>query len=116
MKVTLWKFPVYTMDEGEEVETLFTIHCDLTPYDPGKSTGDPEKCYPPEGGECEIEEVLLGAKVVPAKDWAALGIDEAKVAEAAWEAAPSKDDEEPPDDDRDPEPRNVSPQDDPHDD
>ena len=30
-----------------------------TPYDPGCTSGPPERCYPAEGGEVEIENVWL---------------------------------------------------------
>lgn len=37
-----------------------------TPYDPGVSSGPVEACYPPEGGEVEINEIwLTGVPGVP---------------------------------------------------
>jgi len=31
----------------------------VEPYDPGMMHGSPEKCYPPEGGNIEIENIML---------------------------------------------------------
>ena len=42
----------YVERGGEEVELKISAH--ISPYDPGRTYGSPEKCYPPEGGECEI--------------------------------------------------------------
>ena len=36
-----------------------TVEGNATPYDPGVTSGPPERCYPPEGGEVEIENVWL---------------------------------------------------------
>lgn len=38
-------------DKNGEVELHF--ECSVSPYDPGRSSGPPESCYPPEGGEVE---------------------------------------------------------------
>jgi hypothetical protein len=89
-------WPIYTTNpDGSEVETVYEIECDLTPYDPGRTYGPPEKCYPPEGGDCEILSVkLLGVEV---KDWEKF-IDkdmEEAIAERAGEAAPGPDDDPP---------------------
>jgi len=67
MKVTLKEFPIYT-DDGD-TETIYEIECDVTPYDPGRTWGDPEKCYPPEGGEVEIVSVKLNGKEIPYAEW-----------------------------------------------
>lgn len=86
MKVTLKEFPIYT-DDGE-TETIYEIECDVTPYDPGRTWGDPEKCYPPEGGECEIVSVKLNGKEIPYAEWEKIGLDakcEEEIAEAANE-------------------------------
>ena len=42
----------------------FEIVCstDLTPYDPGVTSGPPERGYPPEGGEVEICDMRLRLK------------------------------------------------------
>jgi hypothetical protein len=91
IKVTI-ELPVED-DAGNE--TIYTIECSLTPYDPGKTSGPPEDCYPPEGGECEILKVSLDGREI--KDWETLKLDEEAIAEKAWEKAPSRDDEDPPD-------------------
>lgn len=86
MKVTLKEFPIYTNDG--DTETLYEIECDVTPYDPGYTSGPPEKCYPPEGGECEIVSVKLNGKEIPYELWAQIGLDakvEGEIAEAAEE-------------------------------
>jgi hypothetical protein len=38
-------------------ETEVTVEYTISPYDPGVSSGPPENCYPPEGGEVEIVSV-----------------------------------------------------------
>jgi hypothetical protein len=35
---------------------------DLTPYDPGQTSGPPERCYPPEGGDVDINSIRLRIK------------------------------------------------------
>ena len=35
------------------------VEGNATPYDPGVTSGPPEACYPPEGGDVEIEAVWL---------------------------------------------------------
>lgn len=41
------------------VELELIIEADVSPYDPGQTTGPPESCYPPEGGEVEISDIRL---------------------------------------------------------
>ena len=48
--------------ENGEVEIKFD--CSVSAYDPGKLSGPPEDCYPPEGGEVEIIEVWVEGKRV----------------------------------------------------
>lgn len=95
MKITL-DWPIYTAyPDGSETETVYEIECYLTPYDPGRTYGPPEKCYPPEGGECEILSVKLNG--VEVKDWEK-SIDkdmEEAIAVAAVENAPGPDDDPP---------------------
>lgn len=43
----------------EDVELGLTVEGNATPYDPGVTSGPPEACYPPEGGEVEIENVYV---------------------------------------------------------
>lgn len=40
---------------GSSIE--YTVKAEVSPYDPGRTSGPPEKCYPPEGGEVERKEV-----------------------------------------------------------
>lgn len=44
----------FERDDGTEV----TVEYSITSYDPGVSSGPPEICYPPEGGEVEIVKVF----------------------------------------------------------
>ena len=50
--------------DGNSVEVVATIQFSTTPYDPGRISGPPEKCYPPEGGEIDGPTVV--ALVFPA--------------------------------------------------
>lgn len=43
-------------EEGDET-IVYQIHGTVTDYDPGVTSGPVDRCYPPEGGEVEIEEV-----------------------------------------------------------
>ena len=41
---------------------------DLSPYDPGISSGPPEACYPAEGGEMDVNSIKLRVKPGDADD------------------------------------------------
>lgn len=41
------------------LELTFTIEADVSKYNPGRTYGPPELCYPPEGGEVDITGVRL---------------------------------------------------------
>ena len=43
----------------DDPELSLEVEGNATPYDPGVTSGPPEACYPPEGGEVEIENVWL---------------------------------------------------------
>ncbi len=49
------KFSITLALDDPEMELL--VEGNATPYDPGVTSGPPECCYPPEGGEVEIENV-----------------------------------------------------------
>lgn len=49
------KFSIFLALDDPEMELL--VEGNATPYDPGVTSGPPEACYPPEGGEVEIENV-----------------------------------------------------------
>jgi len=52
--------PNYTISaEIGEYDMPVNIEFDYTPGDPGKSYGDPETCYPPEGPTFEVCGVFL---------------------------------------------------------
>lgn len=42
----------------------YLVKAEVSPYDPGRTSGPPEKCYPPEGGEVEQKEVYYVDKKV----------------------------------------------------
>jgi hypothetical protein len=44
----------HTMSFERDDETEVTVEYTISDYDPGVSSGPPEICYPPEGGEVEI--------------------------------------------------------------
>lgn len=44
-------------EEGEEL-VLYRVSGSVEDYDPGVCSGPVERCYPPEGGEAEIHEVI----------------------------------------------------------
>ena len=46
----------FTFDDVVEIdgiEHVVEVEAYCSPYDPGRISGPPEHCYPPEGGECE---------------------------------------------------------------
>lgn len=77
---------IYQIECGDDDE-LFTFVYDFEPYDPGKTYGPPEKCYPPEGGYATIYEIRDSKGVViPEAEWVARGFDK-KTIEKLEEAA-----------------------------
>jgi hypothetical protein len=54
-------------DEATTLEVAGTV----TAYDPGRTCGPPESCYPPEGGEVEIESVTLLVDGQPSRELSA---------------------------------------------
>jgi hypothetical protein len=86
VKLTLTDWPLYVGD----IETLYDINCEVTPYDPGVTNRAPEHCYPPEGGTVEIESVFLGGLEIPYEHWDRIGLDKKereRIGDAAWEKA-----------------------------
>jgi hypothetical protein len=51
-----------TRDFELNLTGTFTAKFRTTPYDPGVTSGPPERCYPPEGGE--VEDLTLTAESV----------------------------------------------------
>lgn len=46
----------------DDAEVELTIQANVSPLVPGKLFGPPEKCYPDEGGEVEIESIMHQGK------------------------------------------------------
>jgi hypothetical protein len=63
------------LPDGSFVEYDLDIRAEITPYSPGCLHGPPEKCYPPEGGECEEMEILLDGRSLTEGELAAMGGD-----------------------------------------
>lgn len=94
-------------DLGVEVDVEYEIEYTISDYDPGRTSGPPEKCYPPEGGEVEILEIVLcndghGKRVtLDPKNWSAAGFNDTaleQIDDAAFEHAMDclNDDADPP--------------------
>ena len=46
------------------IEIEIEVEFDATPYNPGVTSGPPEACYPPEGGEVEITQITYNDKPI----------------------------------------------------
>lgn len=76
---------LYIERDGVEIEVELTGS--LSPYDPGCTSGPPENCYPPEGGEVEdIEAKVQG------KPFELTAAEMTKAEEALFEANQDADD------------------------
>lgn len=58
------------------LEIEIEVEFDATSYDPGVTSGPPENCYPPEGGEVEIQAITYNSKPIELSD-----ADEKKIQE-----------------------------------
>lgn len=58
-----------TTAAGEDAEYEVTIAWKFSDYDPGRSSGPVEACYPPEGGEVEECVVTLPDGTLEDHDW-----------------------------------------------
>ena len=58
-------------DDAEDGLRVVTVEAEVkvSPYDAGCCSGPPESCYPPEGGEVEIDSVKIDGKVWPESQW-----------------------------------------------
>ncbi|MEN6547586.1 MAG: hypothetical protein ABFE07_16250 [Armatimonadia bacterium] len=58
-------------DDAEDGLRVVTVEAEVkvSPYDAGKCYGDPNSCYPPEGGEVEIDSVKIDGKLWPENEW-----------------------------------------------
>jgi len=52
-------FDVLVSDDEDEVCVRLEVCWELTAYDPGRTDDIPERCYPAEGGDLEIESIRL---------------------------------------------------------
>ena len=55
--------------ENELREVHVEADVKVSNYDPGCTSGPPESCYPPEGGEVEIESVAIDGVETPEVGW-----------------------------------------------
>ena len=80
------QYPNSQVTWGEDGE--YTVEAYVSPYDPGRTWGPPENCYPPEGGEVEITSVKKGDQEIDAdKFWESLSAeDQTKLDEALFNA------------------------------
>jgi hypothetical protein len=53
-----------------ELPIEFEIEAVATPVIPGRYTGKPENCYPDEGGELDIEDIMFEGQTVNRTLWA----------------------------------------------
>ena len=51
----------YCLERGDN-EFELVIDYDINPYDPGRTSGPPEDCYPPEGGDVTDLRATLDGK------------------------------------------------------
>lgn len=58
-------------DEAEDGLRVLKVEAEVkvSPYDDGCCSGPPESCYPPEGGEVEIDSVKIDGKPWPESQW-----------------------------------------------
>ncbi len=58
-------------DDAEDGLRVLKVEAEVkvSPYDAGCCSGPPESCYPPEGGEVEIDSVTIDGKPWVEKDW-----------------------------------------------
>ena len=82
---------ILTVYADDDVETEYDIEASWVPYDPGKISGPPENCYPPEGGYAEDVTVKFKGVEIKEIEWAARGIKQDDI-DAALEEAVAQDD------------------------
>ena len=87
-------------EEGEDL-VLYRVSGSVSDYDPGVCSGPVERCYPPEGGEAEIEEIIRidedGNETV-VDDWNIFSTEEMKEIEEQLGQNVDEPDFDPPDD------------------
>lgn len=70
----------------ENGEVTLCFDCYVTPYDPGRTSGPPERCYPPEGGFEECSRVYCEVQVNVSGVMRTHEVElEGKLAEAVWQ-------------------------------
>ena len=76
----------YQIECGPD-DVLYTFVYEVEPYDPGRTWGDPEKCYPPEGGFASVVEVRhADGSTLPCDSYESAGIDIKRIEEQIYEA------------------------------
>ncbi len=101
MKIETTLYVCLDLPTGDSIEREYKVTANVTPYDPGRTWGDPEKCYPPEGGDIEDLEVSILGKEIPESDWAFLGITMKNAEAAIEEALENEGPDDPPERDED---------------
>jgi hypothetical protein len=66
-----FKFEIETPDDPENDLREVSVYADVkvSPYDPGCCSGPADSCYPPEGGEVEIDLVKIDGVAWPEPQW-----------------------------------------------
>ena len=73
-KKTRWNYSTtFAFENKEGVEVEVEINANILPYVPGKLSGPPENCYPPEGGECDDWSLTLDGQPLSDKDFEEMG-------------------------------------------
>lgn len=76
-------------DDCNIVELEYEVNGSVSAYDPGRCSGPPEMCYPPEGGEVEDLSATLNGKEVDLETFTTA--DQEKMCELLAEAAADDD-------------------------
>ena len=81
-------------------EFEFEVSAHVNAYDPGRLSGPPENCYPPEGGDCDDIALFLDGRELTEEEFKALGGSWDKLRASVEEAFAGQEADYP--DDRDP--------------
>jgi hypothetical protein len=87
----------FELEGGVNNSAMFTIAFNSSPFSPAKTQGDPDDCYPAEGGEIEDLSIFIKEEVrergfvlpvpreIPEYLWPALGFDRDRLVEMCEE-------------------------------